>query len=65
MKKTLTALGMCAAVALSPQMASATGSGSVPILDFAGGLLGAPNFPDSENYTTDDDIIITAFDGVE
>ncbi|WP_156502545.1 MULTISPECIES: hypothetical protein [unclassified Oleiphilus] len=56
---------MCAAVALSPQMASATGSGSVPILDFAGGLLGAPNFPDSENYTTDDDIIITAFDGVE
>lgn len=34
---------MCAAVAFSPQMASATGSGAVPILDFAGGSLGNPD----------------------
>ncbi len=65
MKKMFVALSMCAAVSLTPQDAYATGSGSIPILDFAGGLLNLPNFPTSENYTTNDDIVITAFDGVE
>lgn len=64
MRKILTTLGVCAAVSLSPQMASATGSGSIPILDFAAGLLNVPNFPQSENYTTNDDIVINTYDGL-
>jgi len=63
MRKAIIALGMSAAVSLTPQ--TATADGLIPILEFAGGLLNLPSFPESENFTTDDDLIITAHDGVE
>ncbi len=39
--------------------------GLLPIISFAAGLLNQGIFPTSNNYTTDDDIIISATDGVE
>lgn len=63
MKKTLLTIGVCALSALSPQT-SLAGDGLVPILEFAGGLLNIPSFPSSSAFTTDDDITIEAFDGV-
>lgn len=39
--------------------------GFLPILSFAAGLLNKGVFPKSDAYTTDDDIIITAHDGVK
>jgi predicted acyl esterase len=39
--------------------------GLLPIISFAAGLLNQGVFPTSDNFTTDDDIIITATDGVE
>jgi len=63
MKKTLLAFGFCAMTAVAPQVATAD-DGFLPIISFAAGLLNTGVFPQSELYTTDDDISITATDGV-
>jgi len=63
MKKTLLAFGFCAMTAVTTQSAVA-GDGLLPIISFAAGLLNEGVFPESDLYTTDDDINITAADGV-
>jgi len=63
MKKKLLALCFCAATAVTAQPAMAD-DGLLPIISFAAGVLNTGIFPQSELYTTDDDISVTATDGV-
>lgn len=67
MKKQLLALSLCATTTVgSTLMAPSTAhaDGALPILGFAAGLLNQGVFPQSDAYTTDDDITIYAEDGV-
>ncbi len=61
-KKLLTSLGLCLSLALPIQSSHA--DTFLPIISFAAGLLNVGIMPTSDDYTTDDDINITAFDGV-
>lgn len=63
MKAKLLALGLTALTAFSTQPATAD-DGFIPALSFAAGLLDKGIFPQSEHYTTDDDITIIADDGI-
>ena len=60
----LKASALVLAVAVStPALAANT---SIPLLDFAAGLLNQPNFPHSDNYTTNDDnVTIEGLNGVK
>jgi len=62
-KNTLLAMGLAASCALPFQSAQALDIAG--LLGFAGGIFNQASFPESDAYTTDDDIIIDAFDGVE
>ncbi|WP_430461054.1 CocE/NonD family hydrolase [Thalassolituus sp. LLYu03] len=62
MKKAI--IGLCALGALSAPQAQAD-SALLPALTLVGGLLNVGVFPESDLYTTNDDIIITADDGTE
>lgn len=62
MKKAI--IGLCAVSALSAPLAQAD-SALLPALTLVGGLLNVGVFPQSDLYTTNDDITITADDGVE
>lgn len=63
LKKTLLTLGVAASCALPVQSTQALDV--VGLLEFAGGIFNQASFPTSEAYTTDDDIVVQAFDGVE
>ncbi len=52
--------GLCLCLPLQASYADTM----LPIFSFAAGLLNQGVFPTSDDYTTDDDINITAFDGV-
>lgn len=65
LKKTLLTLGLAASCALPLQSTQAEGIDALGILSLAAGILNQGVFPTSEAYTTDDDIIIHASDGVE
>ncbi len=61
-KKLLTTLGLSLSLALP--IHSSHADTFLPIISFAAGLLNVGVLPTSDDYTTDDDINITAFDGV-
>ncbi len=61
-KKLLTTLGLSLSLALP--IHSSHADTFLPIISFAAGLLNVGIMPTSDDYTTDDDINITAFDGV-
>ncbi len=61
-KKLLTTLGLSLWLALPIHTSHA--DTFLPIISFAAGLLNVGIMPTSDDYTTDDDINITAFDGV-
>ncbi len=63
LKKTILAAGVAATCALPVQSAQALDIAG--LLNFAGGIFNQASFPESSAYTTDDDLIIQAFDGVE
>ncbi len=62
MKKAI--LGLCAVGALTTPAVQAE-SALFPAISLVTGILNVGVFPQSDNYTTDDDIIIMADDGVE
>lgn len=67
MKKSLLSLSVCTAITVSTSVMTtpqAHADDFVPILSFAAGLLNEGVFPQSDAYTTDDDIVIYAEDGV-
>jgi predicted acyl esterase len=67
MKKQLLSLGLCATTSLAVTAFTPTNAhadGFLPIFSFAAGLLNQGVFPQSDAYTTDDDITIYADDGV-
>ncbi len=61
-KKKIAALGLSLLLALP--MHSSYADTFLPIISFAAGLLNQGVFPTSGDYTTDDELNITAFDGV-
>ena len=61
-KKSLISLSLCLSFLLPIQASYA--DGLLPIISFAAGLLNQGVFPQSSAYTTDDDIEITADDGI-
>jgi len=63
MPKKLLALGMSALLMLP--ISTTQADGLLPIISFAAGLLNEGVFPQSDAYTTDDDIEIIAEDGVK
>jgi len=62
LKKILINLSLCLSFILPIQTSHA--DGLLPIISFAAGLLNQGVFPQSDAYTTDDDIEITADDGI-
>jgi len=65
MKKTVLAITALCASVLLPANAQAADSPLLPAISLIAGFLNQGVFPESDLYTTDDDIIITADDGVE
>ena len=65
MKNKIIMAGMCLTLMLSTQQALAEENGLLPIIRFAAGFLNQGIFPQSDLYSTDDDIVIEAADGVE
>ena len=65
MRKLLAILGVLTPLIVSPITAHAQESGLLPIIRFAAGFANQGLFPPSDAYTTDDDIVIEATDGVE
>ena len=65
MKYKFSTVGVCLMLILSTQQVSAADGGLLPIIRFAAGVLNQGIFPQSDLYTTDDDIVIDAVDGVE
>jgi len=63
MPKKLLALGLSLSILLPVHSAHA--DGLLPIISFAAGLLNEGVFPQSDAYTTNDNIIITAEDGTQ
>ena len=61
-KKTLINLSLCLSFLIPMQASHA--DGLLPIISFAAGLLNQGVFPQSDAYTTNDDIQITADDGI-
>jgi len=62
--KKIVMLGVCLMLLLSGQSAIASENGLLPVIRFAAGFLNQGVFPKSDLYTTDDDIVIEAQDGV-
>jgi len=62
--KKIVMLGACLVLLLSGQSAIASENGLLPVIRFAAGFLNQGVFPKSDLYTTDDEIIIEAQDGV-
>lgn len=63
-KKLLFLIGTSLTLMLSTQLAHSEGR-LIPILNFAAGVFNHGVFPESEEYTTDDTIVVTGSDGVE
>ncbi len=62
MRKKILILGLSLSILMPYQYSHA--DGLLPIISFAAGLLNEGVFPESDLYTTDDDINITASDGI-
>ncbi|MCL6269905.1 acyl esterase [Sansalvadorimonas sp. 2012CJ34-2] len=65
MKSLLRSLSFCVPLVFTLMFTQAAQGDIKGLFNFAAGLLNHGVFPESELYTTDDDIIITASDGVE